>query len=146
MLCVADAMWWLAVPGYPSFHRALHLLVARRHHLRQFHRCRQHCTYPRPHRCRGCALRHLYLKARVLRRICVRDVSQVKTLCLMLQKTPISDVQGSVWNYGQNFGGHASTGPTVHSGAAAGMFGSFGTDETYGPSLCTGTPGAVCAG
>ena len=52
---------------------------------------------------------------------------------------------GAEWNYGQNFGGHASTSPTVHSGGV-GMFGSFGTDETYAPTLCAGTAGAVCAG
>ena len=51
------------------------------------------------------------------------------------------DWQGSTWNYGQNFGGHATSSPTSHSWP-----GSWGTAETYGPALCAGTAGAVCAG
>ena len=51
---------------------------------------------------------------------------------------------GSTWNYGQNFGGGTNS-PTVHSGGV-GMYGSWGTNETYPISLCPGTAGSVCAG
>ena len=50
----------------------------------------------------------------------------------------------SAWNYGQNFGGGTNS-PTVHSGGV-GMYGSWGTNETYPISLCPGTAGSVCAG
>lgn len=61
-------------------------------------------------------------------------------------------VQGSTWNYGASatneFSGFNSSNasPAKHGGEAAGMFGSFGTDETYGPALCAGVAGSVCAG
>jgi hypothetical protein len=57
-----------------------------------------------------------------------------------------------VWNYGASatneFSGFnsSSDSPASHGGDAAGMFGSFGVDYTYGPTLCAGTAGAVCAG
>jgi len=61
-------------------------------------------------------------------------------------------MQGSTWNYGASasntFGGFnaARDSPDKHGGEAAGMFGSFGTNESYGPILCPGTAGSVCAG
>jgi len=60
-------------------------------------------------------------------------------------------LQGSAWNYGasatNDMGGFdaSTSSPAKHGGEAAGMFGSFGVDYTYGPTLCPGTAGSVCA-
>ena len=80
-----------------------------------------------------------------------QDIRQFQDLSVIVfGGTVISDATnvdgntGSTWNYGQNFGGGTNS-PTVHSGGV-GMYGSWGTNETYPISLCPGTAGSVCAG
>ena len=53
---------------------------------------------------------------------------------------------GDTWNYGHNFAqsaAHANSswtgGATTSVSGGEGMFGSYGVDYTYGPTLCTDT-------
>ena len=60
---------------------------------------------------------------------------------------------GATWNYGHNFAQSAAHANASWTGGAVtsvsggeGMFGSFGVDYTYGPTLCTDTVKGETAG
>jgi hypothetical protein len=70
--------------------------------------------------------------------------------------TDVDGNTGSTWNYGQNFGGHATTSPTDHTwpgswGIADTAYSTYSTANaltTMGGNitLCPGTAGSSCTG
>ena len=70
--------------------------------------------------------------------------------------TDVDGNTGATWNYGQNFGGHATKNPTDHTwpgtwGVVDTAYSTYGTDfalTTMGGNiaLCAGTAGAKCSG
>ena len=70
--------------------------------------------------------------------------------------TDVDGNTGSTWNYGQNFGGHATTNPTDHSwpgswGIVDTAYSKYDTSNALTTmngniALCPGTAGSVCRG
>jgi hypothetical protein len=80
------------------------------------------------------------------------DILHFQTLDSVWPTVTISDAatasgnDGDTWNYGHNFAQSAAHANASWTGGAVtsvsggeGMFGSYGVDYTYGPTLCTDT-------